>query len=152
MSPADINYDETLSTLRFADRAKSIKTKAIVNESPTDKLIREMKGEIERLQREYFFKNLFFMFQWEKILKLCFPCKIKLSEFQVLAQIHKIRTARKLQLMLKGIICFLLSSNDLKVKTMITWSIPNMPRAYTPCSAYHEILDVQDSFFLSTPT
>ncbi|XP_076810506.1 kinesin-like protein KIF28 isoform X2 [Clavelina lepadiformis] len=50
LSPADINYDETLSTLRFADRAKSIKTKAIVNESPTDKLIREMKDEIKRLQ------------------------------------------------------------------------------------------------------
>ncbi|XP_078483346.1 kinesin-like protein KIF28 isoform X2 [Ciona intestinalis] len=50
LSPADINYDETLSTLRFADRAKSIKTKAVVNESPTDKLIREMKGEIKRLQ------------------------------------------------------------------------------------------------------
>jgi len=54
LSPADINYDETLSTLRFADRAKSIKTKAVVNESPTDKLIREMKGEIERLQRKLF--------------------------------------------------------------------------------------------------
>uniref|UniRef100_H2YJV5 Kinesin motor domain-containing protein n=1 Tax=Ciona savignyi TaxID=51511 RepID=H2YJV5_CIOSA len=50
LSPADINYEETLSTLRFADRAKSIKTKAVVNESPTDKLIREMKGEIKRLQ------------------------------------------------------------------------------------------------------
>ena len=50
LSPADINFDETLSTLRFADRAKSIKTKAVINESPTDKLIREMKGEIERLQ------------------------------------------------------------------------------------------------------
>nr|CAB3259098.1 kinesin-like protein KIF28P [Phallusia mammillata] len=50
LSPADINYEETLSTLRFADRAKSIKTKAVVNESPTDKLIREMKDEIKRLQ------------------------------------------------------------------------------------------------------
>jgi len=50
LSPADINYDETLSTLRFANRAKSIKTKAVVNESPTDRLIREMKGEIERLK------------------------------------------------------------------------------------------------------
>lgn len=39
-----------MSTLRFANRAKSIKTKAVVNESPTDRLIREMKGEIERLK------------------------------------------------------------------------------------------------------
>ena len=37
LSPADINYEETLSTLRYADRAKAIKTKATINESPTDK-------------------------------------------------------------------------------------------------------------------
>eukprot|EP00039_Didymoeca_costata_P024122 m.9333 g.9333 ORF g.9333 m.9333 type:complete len:1041 (-) comp4048_c0_seq2:54-3176(-) len=50
LSPADINYEETLSTLRFADRAKQIKTKAVVNESPTDKLIRELREENARLQ------------------------------------------------------------------------------------------------------
>jgi len=49
LSPADINYDETLSTLRFADRAKAIKTKAVINESPTEKLIRELREENERL-------------------------------------------------------------------------------------------------------
>ncbi|XP_047136420.1 kinesin-like protein KIF28P isoform X2 [Hydra vulgaris] len=49
LSPADINYEETLSTLRFADRAKSIKTSAVVNESPTDKLIRELREENARL-------------------------------------------------------------------------------------------------------
>uniref|UniRef100_A0A1I8IKH8 Kinesin-like protein 6 n=1 Tax=Macrostomum lignano TaxID=282301 RepID=A0A1I8IKH8_9PLAT len=49
LSPADINFDETLSTLRFADRAKAIKTKAVVNESPTDKLIRELREENSRL-------------------------------------------------------------------------------------------------------
>lgn len=43
LSPADINYSETLSTLRYADRAKRIKTKAVVNENPTDKLIRQLK-------------------------------------------------------------------------------------------------------------
>ncbi|XP_063964719.1 kinesin-like protein KIF28P [Lytechinus pictus] len=52
ISPADINYDETLSTLRYADRAKAIKTKAVVNESPTDKLIRELKEENARLLKE----------------------------------------------------------------------------------------------------
>ncbi|XP_033111082.1 kinesin-like protein KIF28P [Anneissia japonica] len=52
ISPADINFDETLSTLRYADRAKSIKTKAVVNESPTDKLIRELKEENARLMEE----------------------------------------------------------------------------------------------------
>ena len=43
LSPADINYDETLSTLRYADRAKKIQNKAIINENPIDKLIRELK-------------------------------------------------------------------------------------------------------------
>ena len=43
LSPADINYVETLSTLRYADRAKRIKTKAVVNENGVDKLIRELK-------------------------------------------------------------------------------------------------------------
>jgi hypothetical protein len=43
LSPADINYDETLSTLRYADRAKRIKTKAVINENPVEKLIRELK-------------------------------------------------------------------------------------------------------------
>jgi kinesin family protein 1 len=50
LSPADINYDETLSTLRYADRAKQIVCKAIVNEDPNAKMIRELRGEIERLQ------------------------------------------------------------------------------------------------------
>ncbi|XP_071490003.1 kinesin-like protein KIF28P [Diadema antillarum] len=49
LSPADINYEETLSTLRYADRAKQIKTVAMVNEDPTEKLIRELKEENARL-------------------------------------------------------------------------------------------------------
>ncbi|XP_041367866.1 kinesin-like protein KIF28P [Gigantopelta aegis] len=49
LSPADINYEETLSTLRFADRAKAIKTMAVINESPTDKLIRELREENQKL-------------------------------------------------------------------------------------------------------
>ena len=49
LSPADINYDETLSTLRYANRAKKITNKAIVNESPTDRLIRELKEENAKL-------------------------------------------------------------------------------------------------------
>ncbi|XP_052831128.1 kinesin-related protein 1-like [Octopus bimaculoides] len=51
LSPANINYDETLSTLRYADRAKQIKNKAVVNENPIDKLIRELKEENERLKK-----------------------------------------------------------------------------------------------------
>ncbi|XP_064640023.1 kinesin-like protein KIF28 isoform X2 [Lineus longissimus] len=51
LSPADINYDETLGTLRYADRAKKIKNKAVVNENPMDKLIRELREENERLKK-----------------------------------------------------------------------------------------------------
>ncbi|XP_077966673.1 kinesin-like protein KIF28 [Styela clava] len=50
ISPADINYDETLSTLRYADRAKQIKTVAKVNEDPTAKLIRELQEENKKLK------------------------------------------------------------------------------------------------------
>ncbi|XP_033735609.1 kinesin-like protein KIF28P isoform X3 [Pecten maximus] len=49
LSPAAINYDETLSTLRYADRAKRIQNKAVVNESPTERLIRELKEENAKL-------------------------------------------------------------------------------------------------------
>lgn len=66
--PADINYDETLSTLRweasiiagdwrfmssscrYADRAKQIVCKAVVNEDANAKLIRELKEEIQKLK------------------------------------------------------------------------------------------------------
>lgn len=48
ISPAD--YDETLSTLRYADQAKKIKNKAIVNEDPNAKLVRELKEELEMLR------------------------------------------------------------------------------------------------------
>ncbi|XP_075459661.1 kinesin-like protein KIF1B isoform X23 [Ascaphus truei] len=50
LSPADINYDETLSTLRYADRAKQIKCNAIINEDPNNKLVRELKDEVTRLK------------------------------------------------------------------------------------------------------
>ncbi|CAH1783605.1 unnamed protein product [Owenia fusiformis] len=52
ISPDAENYDQTLSTLRYADRAKSIKTSAKVNESETSKLIQELIHEKERLLKE----------------------------------------------------------------------------------------------------
>ena len=45
-------YEETLSTLKYADRAKQIKNKAVINENPQDKLIRELKEENERLKKQ----------------------------------------------------------------------------------------------------
>jgi hypothetical protein len=40
ISPADVNYEETLSTLRYAERAKRIKNQAIINEDPNARLLR----------------------------------------------------------------------------------------------------------------
>ncbi|BGP23699.1 hypothetical protein JCM10295v2_002600 [Rhodotorula toruloides] len=48
ISPAD--YEETLSTLRYADQAKKIKNMAVVNEDPNAKLIRELKEELQTLR------------------------------------------------------------------------------------------------------
>jgi len=51
LSPADINFEETLSTLRYADRAKQIKVVVEVQENPTDKLIRQLKEENDKLKK-----------------------------------------------------------------------------------------------------
>uniref|UniRef100_A0A096MEW2 Kinesin family member 1C n=1 Tax=Poecilia formosa TaxID=48698 RepID=A0A096MEW2_POEFO len=58
LSPADINYEETLSTLRYADRAKQIRCNAIINEDPNAKLIRELKAEVDRLRNLLFSQGL----------------------------------------------------------------------------------------------
>ncbi|XP_030635096.1 kinesin-like protein KIF28P [Chanos chanos] len=49
LSPADICYEESLSTLRYAERAKRIQNKAVVNESPTERLVKELKAENAKL-------------------------------------------------------------------------------------------------------
>mmetsp|Transcript_30217 Transcript_30217/g.77012 ORF Transcript_30217/g.77012 Transcript_30217/m.77012 type:complete len:779 (-) Transcript_30217:292-2628(-) len=50
MGPADWNYDESLSTLRYANRAKNIKNKPRINEDPKDAMLREFQEEIARLK------------------------------------------------------------------------------------------------------
>ncbi|XP_014668068.1 PREDICTED: kinesin-like protein KIF13A [Priapulus caudatus] len=50
VSPANDNYEETLSTLRYADRAKRIVNHAVVNEDPNAKIIRELRSEVEHLR------------------------------------------------------------------------------------------------------
>ncbi|XP_042565733.1 kinesin-like protein KIF28P [Clupea harengus] len=49
LSPSDICYEESLSTLRYAERAKRIQNKAVVNESPTERLVKELKAENSKL-------------------------------------------------------------------------------------------------------
>lgn len=50
ISPADINFEETLSTLRYADSAKRIRNHAVVNEDPNARMIRELKEELAQLR------------------------------------------------------------------------------------------------------
>ncbi|XP_036413100.1 kinesin-like protein KIF16B isoform X2 [Colossoma macropomum] len=50
ISPADVNYGETLSTLRYANRAKNIINKPTINEDANVRLIRELRAEIARLK------------------------------------------------------------------------------------------------------
>ena len=52
LSPADNNYDETVSTLRYANRAKQIKNKPKINEDPKDTLLREYAEEIKKLKEQ----------------------------------------------------------------------------------------------------
>ena len=50
IGPADWNFDETITTLRYANRAKNIKNKPKINEDPKDALLREFQEEIARLR------------------------------------------------------------------------------------------------------
>ena len=52
IGPADYNLDESLSTLRYASRAKHIENKPRINEDPKDTMIREFQDEISRLKAE----------------------------------------------------------------------------------------------------
>ena len=52
LSPARTNFNETMSTLRFAERAKTIVTQAITNDDPMQKLVRELQAEVERLKNK----------------------------------------------------------------------------------------------------
>lgn len=52
IGPADYNYEETISTLRYANRAKNIKNKPRINEDPKDALIRSFQDEISKLKEQ----------------------------------------------------------------------------------------------------
>lgn len=52
VSPSADNYEETLSTLRYADRAKRIVNHAVVNEDPNARIIRELREEVEALRSQ----------------------------------------------------------------------------------------------------
>ncbi|XP_064546893.1 kinesin-like protein KIF14 isoform X1 [Drosophila montana] len=50
ISPASLHADETLATLRYACKARSIVNRVKVNESPHDKIIRDLRAEVDRLK------------------------------------------------------------------------------------------------------
>ncbi|CAF1475411.1 unnamed protein product [Adineta steineri] len=52
LGPADYNYDESLTTLRYANRAKNIKNQPRINEDPKDALLRKFQDEIARLKEQ----------------------------------------------------------------------------------------------------
>ena len=48
--PASYNFDETITTLRYANRAKNIKNKPKINEDPKDAMLRQFQDEINKLK------------------------------------------------------------------------------------------------------
>ncbi|KAK4757935.1 hypothetical protein SAY87_019236 [Trapa incisa] len=55
VSPADTNAEETLNTLKYANRARNIQNKAIINRDPTADQLQRMRSQIEQLQSELLF-------------------------------------------------------------------------------------------------
>lgn len=86
VSPAADNYDETLSTLRYADRAKSIVNHAVVNEDPNARIIRELREEVEKLRDQLtqaevdtfyrFFFFIFFLVLLQKVKNNVLTCHV----------------------------------------------------------------------------
>ncbi|KAF5399687.1 Kinesin family member 3A [Paragonimus heterotremus] len=52
IAPSDYNYEESLSTLRYANRAKNIRNNAKINEDPKDAMLRQFQKEIEQLRKQ----------------------------------------------------------------------------------------------------
>ena len=65
VGPADYNYDETMNTLWYAQRAKKIKNKPRINEDPQDALLRQYQEEIEIMK-----KKLIAMGKGELVMKI----------------------------------------------------------------------------------
>ncbi|KAG5034478.1 Kinesin-like protein KIN-4C [Glycine soja] len=55
VSPADTNAEETLNTLKYANRARNIQNKAVINRDPVAAQVQTMKNQIEQLQAELLF-------------------------------------------------------------------------------------------------
>ncbi|CAN7003867.1 unnamed protein product [Brassica oleracea var. botrytis] len=57
ISPADINAEETLNTLKYANRARNIRNKPVVNRDPVSSEMLKMRQQLEYLQAELSLRN-----------------------------------------------------------------------------------------------
>lgn len=94
VSPADYNCDETLGTLRYADRAKRIKNKPVVNEDPKTAQINALKAEIQDLRVQLLSKSGVGLATIEK----CKKCDEPPTKMQLLKENREM--AEKMQLAL----------------------------------------------------
>lgn len=58
IGPSSYNFEETLSTLRYANRAKSIENQPKINENPKDAMLRDFQQEIANLKKQLGVSNL----------------------------------------------------------------------------------------------
>lgn len=62
ISPADYNLEETISTLRYADRARKIKNKPVVNQDPKVAEINALKKQVKQLQLQIVGQGMFYYY------------------------------------------------------------------------------------------
>ena len=82
VSPADSNVDETLSTLRYADRARKIKNKPIVNRDDKEREIFNLRKEVQDLRAQLGIKGGDAIFRYfllsSDVVMLLFLIRVKI--------------------------------------------------------------------------
>uniref|UniRef100_A0A8R7PD20 Kinesin-like protein n=1 Tax=Triticum urartu TaxID=4572 RepID=A0A8R7PD20_TRIUA len=57
ISPADSNAEETINTLKYANRARNIQNKAVINRDPVTAEMQKLRSQLEQLQSELLFSR-----------------------------------------------------------------------------------------------
>ena len=99
ISPSDTNFEETLSTLRYADRAKRIVNHAVVNEDPNARIIRELRAEIDALKEMLLHANQPGAALTEKLNENEKQIHTLRTKHQSEQQIHTLRTKHQTSMM-----------------------------------------------------
>lgn len=94
ISPADYNMEETLGTLKYADRAKKIKNKPVVNQDPKTAEINNLKAEVQMLRLELLSRSGI----GTAVVEKCQECSVPPTKTQLQKQLHEM--AEKLQITL----------------------------------------------------